>query len=450
VFFYYSGHARATAIDLGPEALPLAELRQKLFSANATLTVVVLDACQSGAFSRVKGAQPTADFSFNSRQQLDSKGVAVLASSTGSELSQESEQLKSSYFTHHLLVGMRGAGDANNDGQVSVDEAYRYAYHQTLLATSVTAVGGQHVTLEVDLKGHGEVALSYPKAATASIELPAALEGKAMVMNRRAKTVVAETHKAKGKAVRIAVAPGDYEVTVRQGDRVLRCGVIAPGWVDLSRCTNERYVDATRKGGGWKPKWEISASFMLGDETSPPTSSLEDRLVDFGYRQGGGVASAIGISTNLPFIYSRQLPGMGVGLVAEYRTTPGWERSTERSPLRFGWSTTVLGVTGSFGFRLGATSRFFLSTELMLGLGIGRTHFDDQDDRRTVETHFGPVFDFTFGAGVLRLFGNPRLAMSINWKNSIARVITNDIGDTHDALGGYLGTTLHFIPGGLP
>src|SRR5262249_40256803 len=112
IFFYYSGHARASAIDLGTDELPLAELRERVFKVPAALTVVVLDACQSGAFSRVKGAAPAADFSFNSRQHLDATGVAVLASSSGSELSQESEQLHSSYFTHHLLVGMRGAGDA--------------------------------------------------------------------------------------------------------------------------------------------------------------------------------------------------------------------------------------------------------------------------------------------------------------------------------------------------
>ncbi|HTL35337.1 MAG TPA: caspase family protein, partial [Kofleriaceae bacterium] len=189
VLFYYSGHAKASAVNLGKDEMPLPELRQKLFDLPSKLTVVVLDACQSGAFSRVKGAAPAADFSFNSRQQLDATGVAVLASSSGSELSQESEQLKSSYFTHHLLVGLRGAGDPNGDGLVTVDEAYRYAYHQTLLATAETAVGGQHVSLEVDLKGHGEVPLSYPKAATAHIELPAALEGKTLIEDKRAQTV---------------------------------------------------------------------------------------------------------------------------------------------------------------------------------------------------------------------------------------------------------------------
>ena len=77
---------------------------------------------------------------------------------------------------------------------MSLDEAYRYAYHQTLLATAETAVGGQHVSLEVDLKGHGEVPLSFPRAATQTIELPAPLEGKTLVEAKRSHTVVAETY----------------------------------------------------------------------------------------------------------------------------------------------------------------------------------------------------------------------------------------------------------------
>ena len=108
------------------------------------------------------------------------RGVAVLASSSGSELSQESEQLQ--VVVLHASLARRPArrGRHQRDGLVTVDEAYRYAYHQTLLATAETAVGGQHVSLEVDLKGHGEVPLSFPRAATAHIELPAALEGKTL------------------------------------------------------------------------------------------------------------------------------------------------------------------------------------------------------------------------------------------------------------------------------
>ncbi len=56
---------------------------------------------------------------------------------------------------------------------------------------------------------------------------PRALEGKTLVEDKRAHTVVAETYKAKGAAVRIAVAPGDYEVLVRSGDSLARCEVTA-------------------------------------------------------------------------------------------------------------------------------------------------------------------------------------------------------------------------------
>jgi hypothetical protein len=55
-FFYYSGHARADALNLGGQELPLAQLREELAQLSATVSIVVLDACQSGAFSRVKGA----------------------------------------------------------------------------------------------------------------------------------------------------------------------------------------------------------------------------------------------------------------------------------------------------------------------------------------------------------------------------------------------------------
>ncbi len=443
VFFYYSGHARATAIDLGPEALPLAELRQKLFAANATLTVVVLDACQSGAFSRVKGAQPTADFSFNSRAQLDSKGVAVLASSTGSELSQESEQLKSSYFTHHLLVGMRGAGDANGDGQVTVDEAYRYAYHQTLLATSATAVGGQHVTLEVDLKGHGEVALSYPRAATAAIELPAALEGKALVINKRAKAVIAETQKSKGAPVRIAVAPGDYEVLVRQGERMLRCSIAAPGAVDVTRCSNERYVDSTRKGGTYVPSWRfaIGASVGYGSE-GLGGDAFSDTLKNFGFNEDQSGAAAFGLQAtrDLPW-----LPGTPVGLAITHKQSPEWSRDTERSPLRFEWSTTMVG--GVIRRDLHLTRRLLVGADAFAGLGIGRTRFIDQDDKVKTDTFYGPAFAISAGIGIDR-FITDGLALWWTYQAGYAPVIENDIGETHDSGGHMLGMSLSYSRAG--
>lgn len=436
VFFYYSGHARATAIDLGPEAVPISELRSKLLSIGATLTVVVLDACQSGAFSRVKGASPTADFSFNSRQQLDSTGFAVLASSSGSELSQESEQLKSSYFTHHLLVGMRGAGDSNRDGQVSVDEAYRYAYHQTLLATAATAVGGQHVTLEVDLKGHGEVPLSFPRAASAAIELPGALEGQTLVHDKRAKTVVAETYKAKGAPIRLAVAPGEYEVVVRQGKTLRRCQLSAPGAVDLDRCTTEAVIEGTKKSG-WSGHWRIEFSAAIGSERDDEfVQTLRDfELVD----QDGYTALGATVTREL---WRTRRANAFVGGYLQRGTSPTWERETELAPLRFNWSTWTVGGMARFEHKL--LGRMFVFGEASAGLAIGRTRFIDQEDVMTKEVYFGLATSVAGGLGVR----SSDTDLTLGMRYSRAPTIENEFGQTHDSGGAFLGIAAAYRFGG--
>lgn len=427
VLFYYSGHARATALDLGNNPLPLEELRKRLFELPSKLTVVVLDACQSGAFSRVKGAEPAADFSFNSRQQLDATGVAVLASSSGSELSQESEQLKSSYFTHHLLVGLRGAGDTNHDGLVTVDEAYRYAYHQTLLATAETAVGGQHVSLEVDLKGHGEVPLSFPRAATAHIELPAALEGKTLIEDKRAHTVVAETYKAKGAAVRVAVAPGEYRVMVRRGTTLSRCEVNSGGTVDLDHCTTEALEDSTTKGGEtttFERPTLVEVSLFLGAERH---DAYTNTLEAFGYKEGfmplsGGIAIT-GLRQVLPHIW--------VGGLASSESMPEWTRSTDGLyPQRF--TATTMSVQGAARAvtQLGESS-FYTYLQFTLGLGIGRTLHRDQSDMETRETYYGPATSGSYGVG----WHGRRLGINLAYTMEYAHVIDNLVGDTHGSGG---------------
>ncbi len=434
IFFYYSGHARATAIDLGADELPLAELRQRLFAVPATLTIVVLDACQSGAFSRVKGAAPAADFSFNSRERLDASGIAVLASSTGSELSQESEQLKGSYFTHNLLVGLRGAGDANHDGEVSIDEAYRYAYHQTLLATTETAVGGQHVTFEADLKGHGEVPLSYPRAASAAIVLPAALEGQTLVEDRRAHTVVAETYKAAGAAVRIALAPGDYDVLVRHGDRLSRCPVTASpdgAMIDVEHCSSEAIV-VERSKGGYAHRYRIEVAGLAGPERDDNfTKHLSS---SFGYTES--LAPAAGVSV----LGMRQLRDrLWVGGLVSFGTAPSWSRSVDNADaLRFQWNLTTLAAVaegeqplGDHGFRAHTS----IYARVAAGVAMGRTSFRDENDMTTDQTFFGPSLGV--GAGFHFESAAPNhLGVSLGYEFDYAPVISNLIGDTH-ASGGH-------------
>ncbi len=441
VFFYYSGHARSTALDLGDAQMSLPELRTRLFSMPAALTVVVLDACQSGAFSRVKGATPAADFSFNSRSQLDAIGVAVLASSSGSELSQESEELRSSYFTHHLLVGMRGAADANRDGQVSIDEAYRYAYHQTLLATTETAVGGQHVSLEVDLKGHGEVPVSFPRAATAAIILPATLEGRTLVHDKRSKTVVAETYKAKGATVRIAVAPGDYEVLVRRDKNLSRCQLGAGpdgAIVDLGRCTTEALVTSTGKGGGYTPLTRIELVALLGSERR---DTYTDTLGTFGYDP-----EFLDLRAGAALVVTRRTgKRLWIGGTAQWLPTNEWRRIDTDTRQSIEWTTTNLMATARgvvSGSERGIGSVFSAYAHASAGLAIVRSRFDGADGDVTTDTFFGPAA--SAGAGFI--VGSPGwphgwarpipVAATLGYELTWARALHNELGE-HHASGGH-------------
>ncbi len=437
VFFYYSGHARAQAIDLGASELPLTELRERLFKVPATLTIVVLDACQSGAFTRVKGAAPAADFSYSSRQHLDAAGVAILASSSGSELSQESEELRGSYFTHNLLVALRGAGDANNDGEVSIDEAYRYAYHQTLLATAETAVGGQHVTFEADLKGHGEVALSFPRAASAAIVLPPAMQGKTLVSTRQSKTVVAEIYKAKGTALRVAVAPGDYDVLVRDGDQLERCDVVAPGVVDLGSMhrprSHRRQRPAQRRRLALHP-YRFEAFGALGGERG---DGYTRTLANFGYSQDGlGVAQELGARA------MRQIADHGwVGVQLAWEFMPPWSKQIvgdEAATQSFGWNTqtvtAVARLTYPFNHAVG------MYYEGQLGFGVGESKLTPPDGMATTTVDFG--FAASAGAGFYFDIDRWDSGVMLGYEYEYAPVIKDLIGDTHDSGGSRIGVAI--------
>ena len=349
--FYYSGHARANALNLAGDELPLGDLRARLLALPATVTVVVLDACQSGAISRIKGAEPTADFSFNSVNRLSTSGIAVMASSSATELSQESDALRSSFFTHHLVSGLRGAGDADGDGRVTLVEAYRYAYNQTLAATAATAVGSQHATLETGLRGKGEVVLAYPAAASAHLELPASLDGELLLRLDPAGAVMVEMHKTQGHALRLALTPGRYVVIDRRGPIVRRCALTLDDHhtavLDTGGCTSVEQVAVAAKGPSGPPRaqWILQAALgaiaARNDRLRRPPAGLRLSGLDLLRRaallaRGGARA-----------VDDRPTLAVGLELASLDERVFKRESSTTLSGQneRFHWATYALGVT---------------------------------------------------------------------------------------------------------
>jgi hypothetical protein len=254
LFVYYSGHADARALHLGASELSLRQVEQLVTGSSAELRVLVLDACRSGALTRVKGGRRAPPVSISLEDQLAGEGSVFLTASSANEDAQESDRIKGSFFTHYLVSGLIGAADQNQDGRVVLEEAYRYAYEHTLRASSRTLAGTQHPTFKYDMRGQGQVVLTQvlPRQHRALVHLPA---GRSYLLLRDGPEgpVVAEVG-ARDRVRRISVAAGRYFVRGRASSYLLEGTVSLAGGEEraIADDTLERieYARFVRKGAG--------------------------------------------------------------------------------------------------------------------------------------------------------------------------------------------------------
>jgi uncharacterized caspase-like protein len=137
VVVYYSGHADEQGLLLGSDRYSYRTLRDRLDQIPADVRIAVLDACASGAFTRLKGGKARPAFLVD--ESANMRGHAFLTSSAETESAQESDRIGASYFTHYLISGFRGAADLSGDGKVTLNEAYQFAFNETLGARSIRA-----------------------------------------------------------------------------------------------------------------------------------------------------------------------------------------------------------------------------------------------------------------------------------------------------------------------
>jgi len=435
--FYYSGHARAQALDLGDDALALDDLRARLDAMASTVTLVVLDACQAGALTQVKGVSPAADFSTNSVSRLNTEGMAVMASSSATELSQESAALGGSFFTHHLVTGLRGAADGDADGSVTLDEVYRYAYHRTLVDTSVTAVGSQHVTLETDLRGRGEMTLSRPGDASASLWLPAELAGEALVFHADSELVVAEVHKAAGEEMNLALLPGSYGATVRQGERAFRCALTLEEGerthLDLTRC-DAVVAEAVTAKGPMDPRvehWMVELTLgMMGIQDDAYTETLTNFSFEEPIQLFMPSVSAWLAWTPRPYV--SLLAGIG-GLDSRGYAREMRALDDSIHEQRFSWYTARAGLAARASYPIWR-ARIVPYAQVGAGPAWGTTSFKDEDISDD-EQHWGPWIG---AAGGVQLMAGPRwrhFGVFAQAEAVTAPVINNLFDETHDSGG---------------
>lgn len=208
--FYYSGHSDEEGLILGDRSLSYKALRDGLQIVPADVRIAILDSCSSGAFARVKGGVQRAPFLDQDSSQM--KGHAFLTSSSENEASQESDTLQGSFFTHYLVSGLRGGADRIGDGLITLNEAYEYAFQNTLSRTESTRAGPQHPSYEIQLSGTGNLVLSDIKASNARLEIASDVGGKLYVRNLQGQ-LFAEVAKEPGAPLSLAFPAGTYTVT---------------------------------------------------------------------------------------------------------------------------------------------------------------------------------------------------------------------------------------------
>jgi hypothetical protein len=209
--FYYSGRSDETGLMLSGKLMNYKEVRGLLKSLRADVCVAILDSCASGAFTRAKGGIHRKPFLIDDSSKV--RGYAVLTSASATEAAQESDLVDGSFFTHFLSAGLRGAADANQDGKVTLGEAYQYAFNETLARTELTHIGPQHPNYEFQLSGSGDLTLTDLRDVSAMLNLGPEIKGRLFVRDTQGNLFV-EVNKPLNQPMNLGLPPGTYHITL--------------------------------------------------------------------------------------------------------------------------------------------------------------------------------------------------------------------------------------------
>ena len=211
VVFYYSGHSDEQGLRLHEQLLSYKELRDGFDEVAADVHIIVLDSCAAGALTRSKGGARRAAFLVD--EAVEVTGHAFLTSSSEDEVAQESDTLGGSFFTHYLVTGMRGVADISADQKITLNEAYQYAFAETLRRTESTQGGAQHPVYEIQLTGTGDLVLTDLRNTSATLKIDPELQGRVFVHDTEGE-LVAEMSSSEEREINLGVAPGLYSLRV--------------------------------------------------------------------------------------------------------------------------------------------------------------------------------------------------------------------------------------------
>ncbi|MGW2719809.1 caspase family protein [Streptomyces sp. NPDC001492] len=116
-------------------SLPAEQVDQAMSGCMSRQKVLILDCCYSGAFPAGNNAK--ADTDVHALERFQGRGRSVLTASDATQYSFEGNQphgeAAQSVFTRHLVAGLRdGSADLDGDGNITIDELYRYVHDRVV------------------------------------------------------------------------------------------------------------------------------------------------------------------------------------------------------------------------------------------------------------------------------------------------------------------------------
>ncbi len=113
-------------------------IREAMDQSRSKRQVLILDCCNSGAFSQ--GTKAATGVSIGTATEFEAGyGRIILTASDSTQFAWEGDKVigktDNSLFTHFLVKGLEGEADLDGDGSITVDELYDYAYERVRFAT---------------------------------------------------------------------------------------------------------------------------------------------------------------------------------------------------------------------------------------------------------------------------------------------------------------------------
>ncbi len=285
---YYSGHSDEQGLLLQKDRFGYRELRKALESLSADVRIAILDSCASGTLARQKGGVRRPAFMVDASSAV--RGHAILTSSSEDEVSQESDRIGGSFFTHNLVSGLRGAADMSGDGRVTLHEAYQFAFHETLARTEETRAGAQHPAYDIELAGTGDLVMTDLRTTSAVLVLGDMVDGRLYVRDTEGRLVV-ELKKYAGRTTELGLQKGRYTVMRKLLDQTSQAEFeLGEGGRTVLAASAFRPVEgeltAMRGGGRMPAPAEVAAMPPGSGEVASASPERRARFVNVGLFPG--------------------------------------------------------------------------------------------------------------------------------------------------------------------